>query len=557
MILIEEKQTQKVPGITSLFVTFDYNPIYVDLIKTIPQCNFDKDTKQWEVPTAYTNDLLDKFCVYDSIQLNLLNTEPREIEQFELNAYKTTPFNYQLEGIQYGLNHDKWLLLDEPGLGKTLQLIYLAQELKEKEGIEHCLIICGINTLKFNWKKEIQKHSNLSCRILGEKIGKRGGHSIGSTSERAEELKNPIDEFFIITNIETFRSDEIMKAFKKTKNKIDMIVVDEIHTCKSPTSQQGKHLLKLDSAKYKVGATGTLLLNDPLDAYMPLKWIGAERAPFSTFKYFYYNYGGPFNNTFIGFKNIDVLKNQIEEYSLRRQKDLLDLPPKFIIEEYVEMDTKQQQFYNNIKEGIIEQVDKVHMSTTSILAMIARLRQATACPSILTTENIDSAKMNRCVDLTEQIVSNGHKVVIFSTFKDTVYQLEKALKKFNPTVNTGDIKDEVINKNIHTFLNDKNSMVFLATWQKCGTGITLTSADYMIFIDTPWTSAVFDQACDRIYRIGTKSDVFIYNLITKDTIDERVLEILQDKEAIADYIIDDEVNEKALEKLRKYIQELN
>jgi SNF2 family DNA or RNA helicase len=78
----------------------------------------------------------------------------------------------------------------------------------------------------------------------------------------------------------------------------------------------------------------------------------------------------------------------------------------------------------------------------------------------------------------------------------------------------------------------------------------------MIFIDTPWTAAVFNQACDRIYRIGTKNKVFIYNLITKDTIDERVLEIINDKKAIADYIIDNEISKSTIDNLRKYILEL-
>ena len=556
MILIEERQTRKTPGITSLFISFKYNPTYIDIIKSIPTSTFDDKVKEWEIPVSYINELLDKLCVYDSIQLNLINNEPKIINKFNLQEYKTKPFDYQLDGIQHGLNNDSWLLLDEPGLGKTLQLIYLAQELKEREGIEHCLIICGINTLKSNWKKEIKKHSDLTCRILGERYGKRGGYYIGSTAERAAELKQPIDEFFVITNIETFRNESIMEAFKKSENKFDMIVIDEIHACKNPNSQQGKHLLKLNKAKYRIGATGTLLLNDPLDAYVPLKWIGAERSAFSTFKYFYYNYGGPFNNTFLGFRNIKVLKNQIERYSLRRQKDLLNLPPKFIIEEIVEMDTKQRQFYDNIKQGVIDQVDKVHMSTANILAMTARLRQATACPSILTTDNIESAKISRAVDLTNQIVENNHKVVIFSTFKETVYELEKQLKHLGLVLGTGDQKEIEIEEAKEKFQTDDNVKIFLGTWQKSGTGITLTAADYMIFIDTPWTSGVFNQACDRIYRIGTKEDVFIYNLITKDTIDERVLEILHDKEALSDYVVDDEISERSIDSLKKYIEEL-
>lgn len=89
-----------------------------------------------------------------------------------------------------------------------------------------------------------------------------------------------------------------------------------------------------------------------------------------------------------------------------------------------------------------------------------------------------------------------------------------------------------------------------------GTGITLNAASYAIFIDTPWTSSAYLQAQDRIYRIGTNKPVIIYNLICKDTIDERVLEIIEDKEAISDYIVDDKISDKSINSLRKYIEEL-
>lgn len=557
MIYIEEKNTNKMPGITSLYISFDYKQEIVDVIKSIDCKHYDTKSKIWEIPLSYTSYLLDKLALYDDIELKLKKDQINKNEEYKLSKYKTKPYKYQEEAIQYGLNNKCWLLLDDTGLGKSLEIIYLAEELKKKENIKHCLIVCGINNLKSNWKKEIQKHSKLDCRILGERINSKGRSIIGSVKERAEELMKPIKEFFIITNIETLREDIIIKAFEKGKNKIDMMAIDEIHACKSPTSQQGKHLLKLNKATYKIGMTGTLLLNDPLDAYVPLKWIGVEKSTFTTFKYHYCTYVGQFHNILLGFKNISLLKDQIASCSLRRKKDeVLELPPKNIITEYVEMDTKQQKFYDHIKDGIIDEVDKVEMSTSSLLSMVARLRQATAYPGILTTEDIDSAKISRACELTEEIINNGGKVVIFSTFKDTVYELQKELSKYNPLIATGDTKDMETSQNIDMFQNDDKYKIFIGTWQKCGTGITLTAASYMIFIDTPWTAAVFNQACDRIYRIGTNRKVFIYNLITKDTIDERVLEIINDKKAISDYIIDNEISKSTVDNLRKYILEL-
>ena len=250
------------------------------------------------------------------------------------------------------------------------------------------------------------------------------------------------------------------------------------------------------------------------------------------------------------------LKEHIESCSLRRTKDILDLPPKTVIEEYLDMDKIQEDFYNNIIDGIVAQVDKVHISTANLLAMVTRLRQATAFPSILTTENIPSAKLDRAEDLARQLIGNGEKVVIFSTFKESVYELQQRLKEFKVVIGTGDLKDEDVAANKDKFQEDPSINAFIGTWQKCGTGITLNKASYMIFIDVPWTQGVFTQAQDRIHRIGSKNPVFIYHLITKDTIDERVLEIVSDKGAIADYIIDDEITEAGLNSLRKYITEL-
>jgi SNF2 family DNA or RNA helicase len=98
--------------------------------------------------------------------------------------------------------------------------------------------------------------------------------------------------------------------------------------------------------------------------------------------------------------------------------------------------------------------------------------------------------------------------------------------------------------------------VFIGTWQKCGTGITLTAANYMIFIDVPWTDGAFQQASDRIHRIGSNIPVFIYVLITNDTIDEKVWEIVNDKAALSDFVVDDVISTNSLKSLQKYIQEL-
>lgn len=558
MIKIEERYPKKMPGLTSLFITFNYDKALVEIIKSCSPANYDKKTQVWEIPLTRLAKFINLASKIDDIELKLLKEKKLEEKSpSTLHKHKCNLYNYQKEGVLYGLDKkDSWLLLDSPGLGKTITSITLAEELKERDNLEHCLVICGLNTLKTNWEKEIKMHSKLDCMILGKKVTSTGKITFGSISDRLKQLKSKIEEFFVIVNIESLRDDKILKELKNGINKFDMIIFDEVHASRNPNSQQGKNLLKLTNAKYKLAMTGTLLLNNPLDAYVPLKWTGNDQSTFSNFKYQYCVYGGPFGNEIIGYKNIDILQEQIESCSLRRTKDILDLPEKNIIHEYLDMSSTQETFYTNIVNGVKDQVNKVKLTVGNLLAMATRLRQATACPSILTTEDIPSVKLDRCCELVDEIISNGDKVVIFSVFKEPLNYLFSKLEKHNPLLYTGDISEEEAAKNYEMFQTDSEHKVILGTCQKMGTGLTLTAASYAIFIDTPWTDGLLEQCIDRIHRIGSKKPIFAYILHCNDTFDMRVKEIVENKEAIGNYIIDNCRDERTLSILSKLIKEL-
>lgn len=553
MIKLEEKQTKKLPGKTSIFVEFEYKAELVDVMHQVPNAIFHKKDKVWETPLTELSRVITFLHNYDDIDLIMLKDKPKQKDKvYSLLDYKTTPYDYQIEGVQFGLNHDKCLILDQPGLGKTLQCIYIAQERYAKGEIEHCLIVCGLNTLKFNWKKEIEQHSDLSVKILGERINRKGKLVVDGVDTRLQQLKEPIEEFFVITNIETLRDDRVLKELNKGVNKFDMIVADEIHKMNNIASAQGKNFSKLKS-KYKMGLTGTFLVNSPLDAFMALKWIDVDRSTASNFKYFYSVYGGRFDNELIGYKNLEILKDQLSDISIRRTKDILNLPEKNYIHELLEMDDKQSKFYNNIVEGIIEEVDKVKLDKNNVLALTTRLRQSTSDPSILTTENVKSAKLLRAKELVQEIISQGEKVIVYTTFKQPLYTLAEELKKYKPLVCTGDTKEEEVWKNVDKFQNGDEHYLMLATIQKMGTGITLTKASYVIFIDSAWTRADNEQAEDRIHRIGAKKPCFYYYLWTKDTYDENVRALVDKKDALSTYINDDELTLDKMETLKKYV----
>lgn len=544
MIHISEIKSFKCPGETSLRVDFEFNQEIINTLKQSDGALWHKKQRFWEIPANQLAFLIDSLSQLDNITLKILpDTEKQE---YDLTLdYKTKPFDYQYDGIKWLLNNPNGLLCDPPGLGKTLQIIYLAEELKSQENYEHCLIICGINSLKNNWKKEIQKHSDESCIIVGERINSKGRVTYASIKDRAEQLYKPIEEFFVILNIESLRDNTIVDAIKNSKNNFDLIAFDEVHKSKTPSSQQGKNLLKLSSiGKRHIGMTGTLLMNSPLDAYVPLRFVGKENSTWTNFKNYYCVYEQRFgHNQIVGYKNINILKDEIESCSLRRDKSILNLPPKTIIPEYVDMDSTHQKFYENIMNGILDDVDRVKINTSNLLGMITRLRQATSCPSVLSTSEITSTKLERAIDLVDEICQNGEKVVIFSYFKEPLYLLADKLRQYKPLIGTGDLTDKEVSDNIDKFQACEDNKVFLGTVQKMGTGVTLTAASYEIHIDTAWTWSEFEQTCDRCYRIGTPKPVIIYDLICTGTVDERVWSLLNTKKNISEYIIDGKIND--------------
>ena len=558
MIKIEERECEKLSGLTSLFLSFDYNEEIINAIKQIADVYlFNKKTKEWEIPVTYLSKLLDNLNAFDAIDISLYPTKESSLKPVKtILNYKLKPFKHQLEAIEFGLQHPRFLLLDDMGLGKTASIIHIAEERKARGQIKHCLIVCGIATLRGNWRKEIKLHSDESFRIIGEKINTKGNATYTTIRERTAELLKPIDEFFLIVNIETLRSEEFIDAINYGPNEIGMIVVDEIHRANNTKSQQGHNLLKLTSP-YEIGATGTLLTSAPINAYLPLKWLGVDKANLTNYKRQYCEFGGFGGHEIIGYKNLEILKDKIDSNSLRRTKDILpDLPEKTIIKELVTLSDEHRKFYNDVKKGVKEECDKINLNTSNLLSLVTRLRQATACPQILTTSNIRSSKLDRCVELAEDLISKGEKVVVFSTFKESVKYLADYLKEYDPLICTGDSSEVDISNNVDLFQKDPSKKLIIATHQKMGTGITLNAASYMIFIDTPFNASEFNQSCDRIYRIGTKRPVFIYNLICEGTVDERVAQIISKKQAISDYIIDDRLTNDGLNILKDYILDL-
>lgn len=546
MITIDVQKSKQCNGDVSLYVSFPFDANILYIMRNLSTRYWDKDLKVWEVPVRLLDHLISKLQDYDIHivgQLDLL-CDANKMDEIDINyVFKTVPFSHQIDGIQFGLTHDRWLLGDEQGLGKTKQVIDLATIKKQEQGYKHCLIICGVNGLKWNWRKEIATHSNEQCYLLGQRHRKRNNKFyIGSTADKLEDAKNiaSIREYFIVTNAESLRDVAVSKALGDAckSGEIQMVAIDEIHKCKNPTSQQGKGILKLQP-ECRIAMSGTPLMNTPLDLYMILKWLGYEKHSFYSFKNHYCIMGGFGGYEVIGYKNVDELQDQVKEIMLRRLKeDVLDLPEKQYIDEYVEMAGKQEQIYKEVTASVKANIDQI-VTSNNPLSQLIRLRQATGHTGILSSTVQESAKIDRLEEIVEESVANNRKVIIFSNWTQiTNVVYEKLRKNFDGILITGDTNDAERQRCVDRFQSDDKCKYALGTIGAMGTGITLTAGTIVVFLDEPWTMANKQQAIDRCHRIGTKDNITVYTLMCKDTIDERIHEIVEKKGAISDALID-------------------
>ena len=553
-----EKLSNNILVKKSAFVSFDYNPDIISFIKKMGTRIYNPDNHTWEMPINNIISLCNKF-ENEEIKISGIY-ENLHKQEFEIDIpkdyiFKTKPFNHQIDGVRFGLNKKKFLLCDDQGLGKTFQIINWVGCLEKTDTINKVLIVCGVNSLKYNWQSEISIHSDEKGWVLGTRYRKTTGKAYeGSTKDKLEDLDNLPDCRYIITNIESLRSG----AEKISKSKyhfpiaeklqelckngtISVIAFDEVHRSKEPTSLQSRAMINVQ-AKYMVAMSGTPLMNNPLDLYFPMKWLGYENHSFYQFKQHYCKLGGWGGSQVVGYKNLEEIRAMMEQIMLRRLKtEVLDLPEKIRKIEYVDMTPKQNQIYKEVYAGVMSDLQKIKFSNNP-LSMMIRLRQATGWTGILSNTIQESAKMERMVELVQEIVESGQKAIIFSNWESMTEVAKEKLKSYNPTYITGATKADERMKEVEIFQTDDKCKVIIGTIGAMGTGLTLTAAQNVIFLDSPWNMALKAQAEDRAHRIGTKGTVSVITLCCRDTIDERIEELVEKKGQIADALVDGKIS---------------
>lgn len=541
-----------------LLVTFPYDAKIVNIMRGFEKKFWHPKTKMWELPFSCLETLKQQlnyikvdFDIYDQLTIIGYNQEDKEkIKDCGIkHEYKTQPRKHQIEGFNYGMNSQKWLLADDQGLGKTFQTLNIAIAKRNQKWFKHCLIVVGVNNLKLNWYHEIKKHTNETPYILGQRVLKRGPNkgklTFKDSKEKLEDLNSDIDNFFLIINVEALRNVEISEKLKYMcrTGEIGMVIADEIHKCKDPNSQQGIGFQKL-LAKERIAVSGTPLMNSIEDLYIILKWLDYETHSFTQFKNHYCVYGGFGDHSIIAYKNKEEIIAKLNKCMLRRKKEeVTDLPEKNLIPVYLEMSKEEWKLYDEVRTALKEQIDKIKLSPNP-LSQLIRLRQVTGLSSLLSSTATQTSKLDMMMQIIEDCVKNEEKVVIFSEFSQIIEEAYKRCQKYNPVKITGDVKLTERDLAVQKFQESEECKVILGTRQAMGTGITLTSGNNVIFLDEPWNEANKNQAMDRCHRIGTTKIVNVYTLMCENTIDEVVNEIVMKKGELSKYFIDGQTTNK-------------
>jgi SNF2 family DNA or RNA helicase len=571
-------------------ITFPFNMEVIACIRKLPkeEKSWNGSTKIWTLSTRGLYGLIKLFTGSDKIHFDLgddgereiflkkikkidIEDNERQIESEKLQANKklwvklkddyerdykkywdsihknlkkgSKLFPYQVVSALF-LNQTKSALLAlDMGLGKTLCSITHV----EMNELEKVLVITP-NSLKFNFHNEVLKFTNSKAHIIN---WKKNEHSIE-------------DSKYIIVNYEYFNPSNAKDMDRKFKGlnigKIDCLICDESQRLKNNKSNTFKNFKRIFKDKIfkkkpsKIFLSGTPAPNRAHELYTVLNQISP--TDFVTKKHFneYYcgmtydrfTFGWETDNTT---QKLEELFHKIAPFTYRKKKEdvLHDLPDKIFQKAILELTPAEEKIYNEVESGIANELFE-HPETNPLTIML-RLRQITS-----------GLKMNKIDDIINGFLENDEKIFIVDMFKQPLYEIQKKYPDIS-VVHTGDQTVEERAEMVAQFQDPNGKVkIFLASVQTASYGLTLTAASKLLILTLPYSVGEYDQVADRLHRIGQKNTVHIYPVIFKDTIDEYVFSIIEDKRTEimkvmdnVDYVSD--VSESVISEVIKRIKE--
>lgn len=468
-------------------------------------------------------------------------------------------YDHQIEGIRQMMQMRSFLLADDMGLGKSLQALTVAvgdvvRSTNGKRWAEKIIIIAPIS-LKGNWADEIEKFTRIPSVILGQSIDPKRPErlKILSPARRATQL----EEFaamegprILITNYE-----QIVKHITDI-NKIgfDIAIFDEAHYLKNPNAKRTKACHKIRATRYFM-LTGTPMLNQVNELWGILHLIDPVQYPrFYTFQNRYCVYGGFQDKQIIGVKNEKELIQRLNKVMIRRMKsEVLDLPDVQTIVKKIDLSPAQQKLYDQVEQELeipmVGQADPSEIENA--LTKLLRLKQICGTTLAFTGKD-DSAKLDTAIADAVEIIKNGHRLVVFTQFRDVqeafCARLDAELPDTPIWELNGDVKQHDRQPYVHAWGRDPRPGALVCMLQVAGVGLNMTAARHGQFLDKLWVPGLNQQAVDRLHRIGQSETqpVQILEYHMKGTVETRVEQILRTKSKLFGTVVNDQDFEKKL-----------
>ncbi|MCB0847574.1 MAG: DEAD/DEAH box helicase, partial [Bacteroidetes bacterium] len=457
----------------------------------------------------------------------------KKIKQVEVPQKLTAELRkYQKEGFNWlnFLNEFGWggCLADDMGLGKTVQMLaFLMKISAQNKGATHLIVVP--RSLVFNWMSEVEKF------CPGYKALRHTG------SDRSKDGAEFKDYDLIITTYGLARSDiDFLKEIP-----FHYVVLDESQAIKNPTTQTAKSV-KLLNAKNRMIMTGTPIENNTFDLYSQMDFLNPGML--GSLEGFRREFATPIDKN----KDEEIaeqLRKLVYPFILSRKKQEVakDLPEKTETVLFCEMSPAQRKVYDHFKDKyrnlLMEKIETEGYQKAGmyILQGLLKLRQICNSANLLDEEEgqftEESAKMEVMFEMLDDIFAEGHKVLIFSFFKGMLDMIGDELTKRG--IDYVKLTGESQNREnlVDTFKENDDKKAFLISLKAGGFGLNLAEANYVFLVDPWWNPAVEQQAIDRTHRIGQTQNVFAYKLICKDTIEEKILKLQEQKKALAKDII--------------------
>lgn len=443
---------------------------------------------------------------------------------------------YQLHGLSWivdRLNKYKGALLaDDMGLGKTIQTIACIEHFFSTYSQSSPALVIVTTSLLGNWKSEFQRFAPQRRVITLH----------GPSRDSLRETIQPTD--VILTTYSTLARDLAWHL----RQCYSVAVIDEASLIRNPDTDHSKAVAKLD-ATHRIALTGTPIENSARDLWSIFRFI--QPGWLGTRSHFQERYETPLKTPETRDHTATLLKLKTSPFTLRRTKSEVasELPSKIQIDEFCDLSRDQSETYRSIqKEGLklfedIRSSGQTGAAHMQALTTLLRLRQTCCDLALLDSEKLRSlpvpnrsAKLERLLEITEQSIAAGSRILVFSQFRQQLLEIGKALDSSEIPHLRLDGQTTNRQELVDSFQSPDGPPVFLISLKAGGYGLNLTSADVVIHFDPWWNPAAEAQATDRAHRIGQTKPVTVFRLLTRGTVEEQVIRLQAGKKALADSI---------------------